>query len=193
METVFTRSMRAHRTALDQVEALEGPLNALGQVVFRQINSGHKLLLVGNGGSAGDAQHIASEFTGRFLRERRGLPALALTTDCSALTSIANDYGFDQVFARQIQALAQSGDVLLAISTSGNSPNILNALHAGVQAGCICWGFSGRDGGAMAPLLGERNLVVQAPETATIQECHILMGHILCALVDEHCAASQSL
>ena len=156
----------------------------LGTTLIQQLQQGHKLLVFGNGGSAGDAQHIAAELTGRFVQERRGLPAIALTTDSSALTSIANDFGFEHVFARQIEALARPGDVALGISTSGNSANVIHGLRRARQLGCEVFGFSGRDGGQMNALLESHNLVVPSPITARVQECHILLGHILCEMVD---------
>ncbi|GAU09182.1 D-sedoheptulose 7-phosphate isomerase [Desulfoplanes formicivorans] len=142
-----------------------------------------KILLCGNGGSAADCQHIAAEFTNRFLLERPPLPALSLTTDTSALTAIGNDYGFDQVFEKQLRALGRTGDVLVAISTSGNSANIVNAVQAAREMGIVVVGLSGRDGGAMAPLC-DYLLLVEDRNTPLIQEIHIAAGHLLCRLVD---------
>lgn len=154
------------------------------ELVIQTIKSGHKILLFGNGGSASDAQHIASEFTGRFVKDRIGLPAIALTTDTSALTAIGNDYGFDRIFARQVEALAQPGDLLIGISTSGNSPNVVNGLKAGKLKQCKLIGFSGNDGGVMKALC-DVNLVINSTITARIQEMHILVGHILCSAIDD--------
>ncbi len=151
--------------------------------VITCIKAGHKVILFGNGGSAADAQHIAAEFTGRFVKERRSLPAIALTTDTSALTAIANDYGYEHVFDRQVEGLAVAGDVLIGISTSGNSLNVINALKVGKEMGCINIGFSGRDGGEMNNCC-EINLVIPSDITARIQEMHILVGHIICDAVD---------
>lgn len=147
------------------------------------LKRGNKVLLFGNGGSAGDAQHIAAEFTGRFVKERKSLAAIALTTDTSALTAIANDYGFEYIFSRQVEGLANAGDVLLGISTSGNSENVINALKMGQQLGCKTIGLTGRDGGAMNSCC-ELNIIVPADDTARIQEMHILIGHIICTAVD---------
>ncbi|MEM6995662.1 MAG: D-sedoheptulose 7-phosphate isomerase [Myxococcota bacterium] len=183
--STFRDTLAAHAAAVQSLSPLEPRLLALANDVTSALRDGHKLLLFGNGGSAGDAQHIAAELTGRYERERKGLAAIALTTDSSALTAIANDYGFDRVFARQVDALAQPGDVLLGISTSGNSSNVLAALEEGQARGCVNWGLAGRDGGAMAERLGERILVVPAKSTARVQECHILLGHLLCDLVEE--------
>ena len=143
-----------------------------------------KLLFFGNGGSAADAQHLAAEFVGRFVRERNGLAAIALTTDSSILTAVGNDYGFDQVFARQIQALARPGDVAVAISTSGNSPNILEGVRAARKANAKTIGLSGRDGGALAKE-ADLAITIASSSTARIQECHIAVGHLLCELTDE--------
>lgn len=180
----ITRALQAHQEAVATLNGIAPQIASLGNALVTCLRNGNKLLLFGNGGSASDAQHIAAELTGRFVTERRGLPAIALTTDTSALTAIANDYGFERVFARQVEALARPGDLLIGISTSGNSANVLKALDTGKTIGCDLWGFSGRDGGAMNQVLGNQNLVVAAPETARVQECHILMGHILCEIVD---------
>jgi len=153
------------------------------KIVTDCIAANKKVLLFGNGGSAGDAQHIAAEFTGRFVKERRSLPAIALTTDTSALTAIGNDYGYDRVFERQTEGLAFEGDVLIGISTSGNSPNVLKALELGRKKGCATIGLSGRDGGIMNSVC-DVNIVVPSLVTARIQEMHILIGHIICTAVD---------
>ena len=191
LHTVFERALSAHHQALHSLPALAPRLEALGETLVSCLRSGGKLLIFGNGGSAGDAQHIAAELTGRYVSERRGLAAIALTTDTSALTAIANDYGYDHVFARQVEALARPGDVVLGISTSGNSANVLRALEAALHIGCACFGFSGRDGGAMNALLGERNMAVRVTETARVQECHILLGHMLCEMVDQAFVGEQ--
>jgi D-sedoheptulose 7-phosphate isomerase len=153
-------------------------------IVTDCIKNGNKILLFGNGGSAADAQHIAAEFTGRFVKERRGLPAIALTTDSSALTAISNDYGFTRLFERQVEALASPGDVLIGLSTSGNSENVINALEKGAALGCKTIGFSGRNGGSMSRHCSI-NIVVPSQNTARIQEIHILIGHIICMAVDD--------
>ncbi len=147
---------------------------------------GHKILACGNGGSAADAQHFSSEMLNRFEMERPGLPALALTTDSSTLTSIANDYRFEEVFAKQVQALGQPGDVLLAISTSGNSPNVLRAVEAAHDRDLRVLALSGRDGGELARRVREQDIEIRVPaqSTARIQEVHILVIHCLCDLVD---------
>jgi D-sedoheptulose 7-phosphate isomerase len=139
--------------------------------------------LCGNGGSAADAQHIAAELVGRFVADRRALPAIALTTDTSALTAIANDYGYDAVFSRQLEGLAQPGDVLIAISTSGNSANVLAAANTGKAMGVQVLGLLGGSGGKLLNACDD-SLVVPSKTTARIQECHILIGHMLCDLVE---------
>ena len=146
---------------------------------------GGKLLFCGNGGSAADAQHMAGEFVNRFLLERPPLPAVALTTDTSVLTAIGNDYGFDQIFEKQVQALAQPGDVLMAISTSGNSDNIIRALKAARDKGVTTIGLSGHSGGEMAPWC-DLTLLVPSRHTPLIQEIHLAVEHLLCQLVDHY-------
>jgi phosphoheptose isomerase len=147
------------------------------------LRDGHKVLVVGNGGSAADAQHLAAELLGRFGRERSPFPAIALTTDTSVLTAIGNDYGFDTVFARQVQALAQPGDVLIALSTSGRSPNVINAVRAARSAGAATVALTGGGGGELAPS-ADIGIVVPSAQTARIQEIHIAVVHILCELVE---------
>jgi D-sedoheptulose 7-phosphate isomerase len=148
------------------------------------LRRGGKLLFFGNGGSAADAQHLAAEFVNRFLVDRRALAAVALTTDSSALTSIGNDLGFDQVFARQIEALAHPGDLVVAISTSGTSANVLRGVEAARRLGCATVGLTGGSGGLLAEAVDEA-FVVPSSETPRIQETHITLGHALCAVVDE--------
>jgi D-sedoheptulose 7-phosphate isomerase len=154
------------------------------------LRNGGKLLFFGNGGSAADAQHLAAEFVGRFVLERRPLPALALTTDTSLLTAVGNDYGFDQVFIRQIQALGQRGDVAIGITTSGNSPNVLLALKESRARGLKTIGLAGKDGGALRTAV-DLPIIVPSPITARIQECHIAIGHLLCELMEEELFSSK--
>ena len=165
------------------IETMQDKLETASKLVVQTLKNGNKILLCGNGGSAADAQHIAAELTGRYKTERRGLPAIALTTDSSVLTSIGNDYGYDRVFDRQVEALANIGDLIIGISTSGNSKNIINALKLGREIGCKTLGFSGHDGGDMNNVC-DINLVVPSDETPRIQEMHILFGHIICQLID---------
>jgi D-sedoheptulose 7-phosphate isomerase len=155
-----------------------------GKALADALKAGRKALACGNGGSAADSQHLAAELTGRFIRERRALAALALTTDTSALTCIANDYDFDQVFERQVHALGRTGDCLVGISTSGKSPNLLRAFAAARTLGIRTIGLLGRDGGPLAAL-SDVPVIVPGQSTARIQEAHIFIGHSLCALVEE--------
>lgn len=152
--------------------------------IYTALENGNKIILFGNGGSAADAQHIAAEFTGRFVRERKALSAIALTTDTSALTAIGNDYGFEFIFSRQLEALANTGDILIGLSTSGNSSNVLNAFKKGRSLGTINIGLTGREGGEMN-LLSDINIIVPSTTTARIQEMHILIGHIICEYIDD--------
>jgi D-sedoheptulose 7-phosphate isomerase len=147
------------------------------------LRAGGKLLFFGNGGSAADAQHLAAEFVGRFVLERRALPAIALTTDSSILTAVANDYGYEQVFSRQIEALGRSGDVAVGISTSGNSPNVLAGLRQARLQQLQTIGLAGKDGGGLTAC-ADVPIVVRATNTAQVQECHIAIGHLLCELVE---------
>ena len=155
----------------------------LAEKVALAFASDCKLLICGNGGSAADAQHIAAEFINRYALERPPLPAMALTTDTSVITSIGNDYSFDDIFSKQVKALGMEGDILLGISTSGNSENVLSAVRDARNQGMITAGFIGRDGGKLATLV-DMALIVKNNDTARIQEAHILAGHILCHLVD---------
>ena len=178
---LFAESARARDVFLeDNAEALERTID----LVVEALAAGRKILLFGNGGSAADAQHIAAELVGRFARERRALPALALTTDTSALTAIANDYGYEQVFARQVQALGEGGDVALAISTSGRSPSVLRAVEACRERGVRTVGLTGGDGGPLASMVEVCLRVSVSTHSARIQETHILAGHVICELVD---------
>jgi D-sedoheptulose 7-phosphate isomerase len=154
------------------------------QLIAECLKDGGKVLLFGNGGSAADAQHLAAEFVGRFVLERSPLPGIALTTDSSILTAVGNDYGFDQVFVRQVLALGRPKDVAIGISTSGNSPNVVKAVHAAAGRGLRTIGLAGRDGGALAKAV-ELAITVPSTNTARIQECHIAVGHVLCELVED--------
>jgi len=152
-------------------------------LIVEAFHEGNKVMLFGNGGSAADAQHIAAELVGRFERERRGLPALALTTDTSILTAIGNDFHFDQVFSRQIEALARPGDLVIGLSTSGNSPNVLEAVRVAKERGIKTIALAGKDGGKLSRQ-ADIAIVVPSQNTARIQEVHITVGHIICAAVD---------
>jgi D-sedoheptulose 7-phosphate isomerase len=169
-------AMQADKQLLAQVEQT-------ASLIVETLNAGGKVLLAGNGGSAADAQHIAAEFVSRFHYDRPGLAAIALTTDTSILTAIGNDYGYERLFARQVQALGRRGDVFIGISTSGNSGNVLEALQVARSMGLITVGFAGETGGKMVELC---DLILRMPskETPKIQEGHIAIGHIICGLVE---------
>ncbi|QLQ33055.1 MAG: phosphoheptose isomerase [Candidatus Thiothrix singaporensis] len=180
----FAASIATKQKTLD---LLQEPILQAARLVFGAIRQDGKILSCGNGGSAGDAQHFSSEMLNRFEQERRGLPAIALTTDTSTLTSIANDYHYERVFARQIEALGRPGDVLLAISTSGSSANVNRAIESAHAKGMRVIALSGKSGGAMKDLLlaGDVELRVPADSTARIQETHLLLIHCMCDLVDQ--------
>ena len=184
MLSVIEKELQSHQAVLEQtIAGLQHFIYTAGVIVTEALQRGNKVLLCGNGGSAADAQHIAAELTGRFKKERHPLPGIALTTDTSALTAIGNDYGFDQVFSRQMAALAKEGDVVIGISTSGNSLNVIYALETAKEMGCKAIGLSGKGGGKMEDVC-DINIIVPSDDTARIQEMHILIGHILCQLVD---------
>ncbi len=157
----------------------------VAKLIAAAFREGRKVLLFGNGGSATDAAHIAAEFVGRYKKERAPLPAIALATDIAAITCIANDYGYDELFARQIRAHGHKGDVAIAISTSGNSSNVLKGVEAARDAGLITVGWTGGTGGKLAALV-EYPFIVPSSVTARIQESHITLGHVLCELIEEH-------
>lgn len=170
-------------TAMLADEVLVADVEAAAHACVACIKRGGKVLLAGNGGSAADAQHIAGEFVSRFAFDRPGLPAIALTTDTSILTAIGNDYGYEKLFARQVQALGQKGDVFIGYSTSGKSPNVLLAFEEARSRGVVCVGFTGNRGGVMRELC-DHLLEVPSAETPKIQEGHLVLGHILCGLVE---------
>ncbi|MDR0665598.1 MAG: D-sedoheptulose 7-phosphate isomerase [Helicobacteraceae bacterium] len=183
MKEIIFNEIKAHQESFAFTTALAQPLEQAAKLCSNALKNGGKILLFGNGGSAGDAQHIAAELTGRYKKERKALAALALTTDTSALTAIGNDYGFDRVFERQVEALAKKGDVLIGISTSGESANAILALKKGREIGAATIGFSGKEGGKMKALC-DINLIAPSFDTARIQEIHIFLGHTLCMLIE---------
>jgi D-sedoheptulose 7-phosphate isomerase len=181
---IILQSMEEHQVVVENLKSLEYEIAVFAENVIAALKSGHKVLLMGNGGSAADSQHIAAEIVGRYKTERKGLPAIALTTDTSILTSVGNDYSFENIFARQVEALAAEGDVVIAISTSGNSKNIITALAKAKEAGCYTVGLLGKGGGKIKELV-DLSLVVPSDNTPRIQECHILIGHMVCEMMDE--------
>jgi D-sedoheptulose 7-phosphate isomerase len=180
---LFGDALSEHRAWFALLDNLQTQVQDVAARLAGCLRDGGKLMLCGNGGSAADCQHLAAEFTGRFLHDRPPLAALALSTDSSALTCIANDYAFDQVFERQVRALGRRGDVLVCISTSGKSPNVVNAVRAARVLGVASVGLLGRDGGVLRALC-DQSLVVLSHTTARIQEAHIFIGHVLCAMVE---------
>jgi len=184
------QSISAKQRLLDSAETIAA-IARVSEVLIESLRAGHKLLLFGNGGSAADAQHIAAEFVGRFAFDRPPLPALALSVNTSAVTAIGNDYGFDQVFSRQIEALGHRGDVAIGISTSGNSPNVLQGLIAARKMGLHTVAFSGGNGGKLMSA-ADHCLCAPSKETPRIQECHILIGHVISQLVEQAIFHEQS-
>jgi len=179
IETVWDEHLR---TAM-ALRPLAGEVDRVVGIIARSMGAGGRLLVCGNGGSAADAQHIAAELTGRFFRDRRPLPAMALHGNTSSLTAIGNDYGYDQVFAREVAAHGRPGDVLLALSTSGNSENVLRAIESAREREMIVIGLTGESGGKMRDLC-DSCLCVPSASTPRIQECHILIGHTICELLE---------
>jgi len=175
------RSIEVHKRLLSRCFS---ELTAAADALVSAYCAGHKALFFGNGGSAADAQHLAAEFVGRYLRQREPLPALALNANSSAVTAIGNDYGYDQVFARQLKALAAPGDVAVGISTSGNSPNVIEAVSCAHRLGLFTIALTGLSGGRLRDLV-DVLIAVPSDETPRIQECHILIGHALCDAVEQ--------
>lgn len=182
-EQAIRQALSAHRAAIEQLHEQLPLILEMGMRLRNCLLTGGKILLLGNGGSAADCQHIAAEIVGRYQRERRGLPAIALTTDTSILTAVGNDYGFEHIFSRQVEALCTPADVVIGLSTSGNSPNVLAAIHTARQIGAFTMGLTGGSGGKLAQCC-DLSLVVASKDTPRIQEAHILVGHLLCDLID---------
>lgn len=184
IQTLFNQSIQ---TKIEALPLLTQPISDAAKLIFDRLLEGNKILSCGNGGSAGDAQHFSSEMLNRYERERPGLPAIALTTDSSTVTSIANDYDFSFIFSRQIEALGQPNDLLLAISTSGNSGNVNHAVQSAHEREMAVVALSGKDGGELAKLLAPGDVEIRVPSsvTARIQEVHLLIIHCLCDLVDQ--------
>lgn len=180
----FTESIQ---TKIAASEVLPETIFQAGQLMVQALMNGNKILCCGNGGSAGDAQHFSSELLNRYERDRPSLPAIAITTDPSTMTSIANDYSYDEVFSKQVRALGQQGDILLAISTSGNSRNVIKAMEAAVSRDMTIIALTGKDGGEMAGLLSTNDVEIRVPSnrTARIQEVHLLVIHNLCEVIDD--------
>ena len=176
-------ALTAHLALFESMREAAPQIEAMGRFISQRLKAGSKVMFAGNGGSAADAQHMAAELTGRFMRIRPGMAALALTTDTSALTAIANDFGFDQVFARQVEALGRAGDVLVLLSTSGQSMNLINAAKVAKRMGIETVGLLGRGGGVLKEFCGD-GYIVKSDDTARIQEAHGFIGHCLCAVIE---------
>ena len=187
---VFGKAIEEHLNVIQSVHEQSHLLERIALAMTDALHRGNQILWCGNGGSAADSQHLAAEIVNRFRRERRGLPSIALTTDTSILTSVANDYGYEAVFSRQVEALGRPGDVLVGISTSGNSPNVVAAIETASERGLTTVAFTGAGGGRIGPL-AEYLFAVSSRDTARVQEAHILAGHMLCDWIELDWAASQ--
>jgi len=184
MKELIQLEIDEHIKAAQLMKGLVDNITQAAEMCIQSLKTGHKILIFGNGGSAADAQHIAAELVDRYKTERKGLSAIALTTDTSALTAIGNDYGYQSIFKRQIEALANPNDLVIGISTSGCSENVLSALRLANNLNCRTLGLSGRDGGKMNAIC-DVNLIAPAEDTPRIQEMHILIGHTLCHIIDQ--------
>lgn len=185
MTNLIKSELYSHKETVEKViDQLQPDIEKACRVCLEILKNGKKILFFGNGGSAADAQHLAAELSGRYKKERRGLPGIALTTDTSAITAIGNDYDYNYIFARQVEAVANEGDLLFGISSTGNSQNVIRAFSAGKLIGCGSLGLSGNGGGKMNECC-DLNIVVPSELTARIQEMHILIGHIICQSIDD--------
>ena len=184
MKDLIENEFNAHINAIKFIHNLIDDVEKSAQLCIDCLKNGGKIFLIGNGGSAADAQHIAAELVGRFKLDRKGFPAIALTTDSSILTSIANDYDYSNVFSRQIDAIAKKGDIVIGISTKGNSENVTKALEAASKLKCKTIGLSGKDGGIFNDIC-DVNIIAPSNDTPRIQEIHILIGHTLCHLIEQ--------
>ena len=188
--TVYKNAIAEHLAVIQALDRKRDLLEQIGAAMSHAVQSGKKVLWCGNGGSAADCQHLAAELMGRFRRERRGLPSIALTTDTSILTAIGNDYGYERVFQRQVEAICNPGDIVVGISTSGNSKNVCAALVTARKLGAVTVAFTGASGGEMAAL-ADMVLRIDSIDTARIQEGHILCGHMLCDWIELSVCASD--
>ena len=189
--SIFSQAIDEHLAVIDSLRDQQSVLQGIAEAMTRAILAGKKVLWCGNGGSAADSQHLAAELMGRFRRERCAFPSIALTTDTSILTAVSNDYGYERVFQRQVEALCSKGDVVVGISTSGSSKNVCAALQTARQIGAFTVAFTGEDGGAIAAI-ADVALCIPSKDTARIQEGHILCGHMLCDWVERSVCERQS-
>ncbi|MCK4912577.1 MAG: D-sedoheptulose 7-phosphate isomerase [Candidatus Omnitrophica bacterium] len=185
MEENITKAINKHKEALEILQKQSLTVAKIASLLIESLEAGGKIIFIGNGGSAADAQHLAAELVGRFRKNRKALAAIALTTDTSILTAIGNDFGFDQIFSRQIEALAKNKDIIVGISTSGKSKNIIKAIEVAKELGLKSIGFLGKDGGDIKSLV-DVNLTISLDNTPSIQEMHILAGHAICEIVENH-------
>ncbi|HEY5579874.1 MAG TPA: D-sedoheptulose 7-phosphate isomerase [Rhodoferax sp.] len=183
--SIFLRNINEHQAIISKLNNLDEVVLSAIIMISDSLRSGGKVMLCGNGGSAADSQHLAAEFTGRFIKDRPPLAAFALSTDSSALTCIGNDYSFSEIFSRQVIALGKPGDCLIGISTSGNSENVVKAMQAAIDIGIHTIGLLGRDGGKLSSMC-ECSIIVPSNVTARIQETHILIGHTICGGVEQN-------
>jgi len=179
----LTAALAEHQDVMSKLAALLPQIAAVADEMRACIARGGKILLMGNGGSAADSQHIAAEIVGRYKKERKGLPAIALTTDTSILTSVGNDYGYEYIFSRQVEALCSPQDLVIGLTTSGNSPNVVRGIETAKQIGAVTVGMTGGNGGKLAALC-DHNLIMPSNDTPRIQEAHIFIGHSLCDLLE---------
>lgn len=177
------QSIAEHECVVSLLKAQAEEIAILGNQISSRLAQGFKILWMGNGGSAADSQHLAAEIVGRFVKERKGLSSIALTTDTSILTAVGNDYGFEYIYLRQIEAICRAGDVVVGISTSGNSSNVIHAIELAKKIGAYTVCFTGENGGRLSHIC-DAVIKIPSPVTARIQECHILVGHILCECID---------
>ena len=183
-DSIFIRNISEHLKVVELLKTVDGAVETIGKIAGKCLRSGGKVLLCGNGGSAADSQHIAAELTGRFVAARRPYAALALSTDSASLTCISNDYSFSEVFARQVIALGRKGDILIGISTSGNSVNVVRAFEEAARIGIVTVCLTGGNGGLLTTV-SDYNITVHSATTARIQECHILIGHTICEIIEK--------
>ncbi len=190
-DSVFNQAIADHLEVIGTIAKQVELLEKIARLMASALHAGNQILWCGNGGSAGDSQHLAAEIVGRFRRERRGLPSIALTTDTSILTAVANDYGYEAVFSRQVEAMARPGDVLVGISTSGNSHNVIAAVEKAHAQGVITVAFTGEGGGRMGSL-ADHLFAVNSRDTARVQEAHMLAGHMICDWLELDWLASEA-
>jgi len=185
MLKIINNELKNHNEVCANMQTILKSIESAAKLAIESLERNGKIILFGNGGSAGDAQHIAAELVGRYKSNRKGLAAISLTTDSSIITAVSNDFGFDQVFRRQLESLLQENDLVIGISTSGNSLNVINALNYSKKAGVKTIGLSGSNGGKMNSIC-DLNIIIPSDDTPRIQEMHIFVGHTLCQLIDNH-------